>query len=378
MEEKMMAAFDYAITTANEEMFDILAKGFEKFSKEDKNEILKNTIMTCPKTDFIQHVLDYGYEDDFEDEDKNSMLHYAAASAFPKTVNFFIKKGFDLEAKNINEKTPLCVAAQECPNVEVVKALVKAGADTGVVFNTGDDLLHIASGLNPEPEVTNYFLKAGFDVEGKDNNGCTPLLFASRYQSNVAVLAALITAGANKDAKTNDGENLLHLSALNDSFDVNNYIYKVFMTSDTDKNGVTCLQNALMENSSVDVIKIFVEKMRTEQVMYACYNNEPNILDALFTMGYDPNAKDVFGTTVLMMASRVNENPVVVQMLYCRNVCVDAKDDNGRCALHYAAVNKNPAIYDWMVQDDNFKKLVDEVDSNGNTAEYYKSHVDEF
>jgi len=31
-----------------------------------------------------------------------------------------------------------------------------------------------------------------------------------------------------------------------------------------------------------------------------------------------------------------------------------------------------------MVQDDNFKKLVDEVDSNGNTAEYYKSHVDEF
>ena len=95
MEKKLRNAFDYAISIGSIEMFDLLAKDFDKFDQDDKNRLLRRTIQFSPSTELIQHVLNYGYDINFVDEDKNTLLHYAASSSYPATVRLFIQKGLD-------------------------------------------------------------------------------------------------------------------------------------------------------------------------------------------------------------------------------------------------------------------------------------------
>ena len=49
-------------------------------------------------------------------------------------------------------------------------------------------------------------------------------------------------------------------------------------------------------------------------------------------------------------------------------------DNKGRTVLHYAAANSDPAIYNWMMEDEDFKTLADCTDKDGKKPEYYLTH----
>ena len=202
MDEKLFDAFEYAIEAGNIEMFDLLAKDFDKFEQKDKNTLLERTVITGPDTEFIQHVLDYGYDLNYKDDDGNTLLHFAAVSSHPETVRFFISKGLDKEAKNKIDATPLCVAAKENENVEVLKALIDGGCNIKATSHGGETLLITAAGVNPNPEITKFLLKQGFDTEDRDDEGFTALLNAAFWQDNVDVLSLLVDSGANIHAKS--------------------------------------------------------------------------------------------------------------------------------------------------------------------------------
>ena len=92
MDEKLFDAFEYAIEAGNIEMFDLLAKDYDKFEQKDKNALLERTVVVGPDTEFIQHVLDYGYDLNYKDDDGNTLLHFAAVSSHPET--FLFPKGW--------------------------------------------------------------------------------------------------------------------------------------------------------------------------------------------------------------------------------------------------------------------------------------------
>ena len=294
------------------------------------------------------------------------------------TVHFFIGKGLGLEVKNKGDATPLCAAARECENPEVLKALIDAGADIHATSHGGETLLITAAGLNPNPEITKFLLKKGFDLEDRDDDGFTALLNAAAWQSNSDVLNVLVDAGANIHAKSKKGDNLFHHAAFNSSRDVVRYISSAFSTTDVNNDGETCFEKVLQYSSSPEVLKLYLRKMKEEHVMYACGNSSPEILETLIQSGYDPNTADSDGMTAMMMAAKINDNPDIIRMLRYYRVAYDCHDEEGRNVLHYAASNSEPAIYDWMKEDDEFKKLADEKDSKGNLPEYYRQHPDEF
>lgn len=378
MDETLLNAFEYAIENGNIEIFDLLAKDFDKFEQKDKNILLERTVIAGPDTEFIQHVLDYGYDLNYKDDDENTLLHFAAVSQYPETVRFFIDKGLDLEAKNKWDGTPLCAAAKECENPDVLKTLIDSGANKNVTSHGGETLLITAAGLNPNPDITKYLLKIGFDPEDRDDDGFTALLNAAAWQSNSDVLNVLVDAGANIRAKSKKGDNLFHHAAFNSSRDVARYISSAFFTTDVNNEGETCFEKVLQYSNSPEVLKLYLRKMKEEHVMFAAGNNNPEILETLIQSGYDANTTDSDGMSVMMFAARVNENPDIIRMLRFYRVCYDAHDDDGRNALHYAASNSNPSIYNWMIEEDEFKKLVSEKDSKDRTPEYYREHPDEF
>ncbi len=118
-------AVDLAIKSENTELLDVLVKDSPKSLSRDT--LLKRAIIASPSTEIIQHVLNYGYDINYKDDDGNSLLHFAAMSFYPETVRFFISKGLDLEAVNKMGETPLFVAAKKNGNPEIIETFIEAG-----------------------------------------------------------------------------------------------------------------------------------------------------------------------------------------------------------------------------------------------------------
>ncbi|MBQ4377634.1 MAG: ankyrin repeat domain-containing protein [Treponema sp.] len=375
---KIYDAFDYAIESGNIELFDLLAKEFDKLNQSEKNILLEKVVINSPDIELVKHIFDYGFDINYQNSDKNTLLHFAAVSSYPETVRFFLDKGLDIEARNEWEATPLLAAAKESDNPEVLKELIRSGADIHAKSYGGITLLLTASAFNSNPEIIKYILSLGFDIEETDDDGITPLLAASLWNSETDVMSYLVDCGANIRAKTNKGENLLHYAAFNRSPDVARYILPSFTTSAVDNSGESAIEKVLSYGKSPDVAELFLRKMKEEHILYACVNENPQILETLFKFGYDSNLSDSDGMTIMMMAAKVNRNPDVIRMLRYYRVNWDTRDRDGRNVLHYAASNSDPAIYDWMTGDEDFKKLASEKDSSGHTPDYYREHPAEF
>ena len=82
-------------------------------------------------------------------------------------------------------------------HLEVVRALLAAGADVNRGNNNGVTPLHWASSLNGNLEVVQALLAAGADVNRSDNDGETPLYWA--LNNNLTQVADLLRdAGAHE------------------------------------------------------------------------------------------------------------------------------------------------------------------------------------
>lgn len=376
MEEALISAFDYAIEKGDIQVFDALAKDFDSFSDDDKHTLLTRTLVKSSDMDFVKHVIDFGYSLDYA-RNGATILHYAAANSNPKIVRFFIEQGLDVNAKDDSEDPPLVYAAQYSENPDVLKELISAGADINFTDNYGETLLIMAAGRNPNPEITRFLLEQGLDIEARDNDGFTPILNAALWQSNVDVLELLIDAGADLYAKTNDGSNMLHVVSRNENLSVVQYIAAAFSIWEVDNDGFSCIRSAFINARSPEVIRCLLQKMKTEHLQAACFNENPEILEALIHAGYDVNACDPKGVTPLMVAARYNKNPSVIRMLRWYDAVWNNTDAKGRTALHYAAANEESAIYEWMLEDDDFKTLAEKEDSDGHTHEYYRDNKEE-
>lgn len=380
MAKKDITIFTYAITEADTAVFDALVKDFDGFDQELKDEILTHTVMNAPDTKFIEYVIekccfDLGYKD----EDGATLLHWAAASNYPETVKFFLAKGLDIEAKTSDtQETPLLYAAKYSDNPKVLQALIDAGADTEVCNIDGENLLIAAAGRNPCLEVTHFLLKLGFDTEVMDNEGFTPILNAARWQSNTDVITLLVEAGADTNARTSNGNNMFHLAAYNNCSAIAGYIQTLFTTSQLNEDEESCLETALLHAKNPMVLNYYLTKMKREHVTLACMNDTPEILEALLLSGCDANLTNEVGCTPLMLAAKLNSNPNVIKMLLFYDTIWNCRDYSGRNALHYAAANTAPAIYNWMLEHEDLKTLADQEDKNGNKPEYYLAHKDKF
>ena len=106
--------------------------------------------------------------------------------------------------------SPFCFAVHACKSPEMLKALLKYGADVNACSKNGSTPLHIASERN---HITMKFLiKSGAKVNIKDNKEKTPLDLAieKHYLSGIVIL---LNNGADWTISENEAEDLLFESA---------------------------------------------------------------------------------------------------------------------------------------------------------------------
>lgn len=92
---------------------------------------------------------------------------------------------------------------------DVVRTLIKAGANADIAESTGINLLHWAV-ITGRPAVIADLVKAGADLNGMDDFGFTPLMYAATIDfGDAESIKELIKAGANRSVRNYDGRTAL-------------------------------------------------------------------------------------------------------------------------------------------------------------------------
>jgi ankyrin repeat protein len=230
-------------------------------------------------------LLKAGADPDAADGDGVTALHEAAAAGDAARVRLLLSLGASANTPDRDGRTPLMLAGTP----ELVTILSDAGADIDAASLTGVTALMEGAHLGDEP-VVRALLARGANVEAADAKGRTALHYAAQAPAGVhGTIAALIAAGAQVDEETDDGETALWLAAI---------------------------------------------VSREEAV------------ETLIAAGGDANIADVKGITPLMCASWIGDNSrdptyfdrmqACMRRLIGAGAAVDAADDQGRTALHFA------------------------------------------
>ena len=128
----------------------------------------------------------------------------------PKILEILIRNKFDVNDRNHkrNNMTPLhsALVNTHC-KIDVLKALVNAGADLNSRTNEGKTVLHYAvASFNPDKLM--FILDKITNIEIRDNRGNTAIHELTNV--NKVMLDALLVNGLDINAKNNSGQTLLH------------------------------------------------------------------------------------------------------------------------------------------------------------------------
>lgn len=369
-----------AVRKGNLDEVKVFFKDFDSKSKEDQDYLIFSGVTEVTSVKMLQHLISLGIPLDYVDEEKqNTLLHLAACSDYPEIPAYFIKKKLDVNARNVIGATPLMFGACYTSNPKVLKTLINAGADITITDNDDASILCIASRYSESEEIINFLTEQGLDIEHRDSSGLTPLLSAARYNSSLDIILALRDAGADLYAKSPDGDNALHLAALNNdcSKGMIDALRTRFRSSDTNDRGYTPLSLALFFSENTMVINALIQSQRDELLYEACQNRSPNIVSVLKINNIDLNHQTSDYRYPVMLVAKFNNNPAVLEEMIKAGAILEVRDLWGRTVLHYAAMNEDASIYEWLKEQDSLQYL-DVEDDDGNKAEYYRQKPEEF
>ena len=130
----------------------------------------------------------------------NTLMHLAAGAACVEVVALLLRLGVDANIQGRGDHTPLYSVANECTSktgVEVVRALVRAGADVNACSGvTRATPLHMAA-RRGNVEIARALLDAGAAVNARDRKGDTPLERAINCRKSL-VAQLLLERGGNR------------------------------------------------------------------------------------------------------------------------------------------------------------------------------------
>lgn len=369
-----------AVREGNLSALDLFFKGFESRNREHQASLVITGITEAPDVRVLKHLLASGVPLDFvEEEKRNTLLHFAACSSHPEIPRYLLQQGLAVDARNAIGATPLMFGSCYTDNPKVLQVLLDAGADINARDDDNASVLCIASRYNDSEDVVAFLTRQGLDIEERDDSGLTPMLSAFRYNSSLQVVFALRDAGADLYAKTPKNETAMHMAAFNPecSRAMIDFLRGRFRVSDTNDDGVTPLSIALVLSGNPDVVEGLMQAQREELVYEAVQNRRLGMARILRGQGIDLNMRTADFLHPILWLARSNTNPEVLEEFIDAGALVTARDLWGRTVFHYAAINEDPAIYEWLKAQEEYKFL-DTEDDNQHKAEYYRQHPDEF
>lgn len=255
-------------------------------------------------------------------EDRISPLHIAIAENDLDKVQLLLKAGANpnmesyVSNKGMSRNQPLLFSALD--NVEIIKALVDAGANVNAVVEIGEN---------------NYSLLEVAEHNAKKNLGCNCDDEICKKKCDVAIandeiVAFLKKAGAVKSKAFYGGSFIKY-----------------------------CLQPDLTEKMVYDAIKQGADVNESDSIgwtplhVVAQEGKNPKIMMALIKKGSFVNAMTKTGVTPLLSAAKYNPNPAFIKMLINAGADIYAVNPDSKWgALEYAVAVNSPEVVSFLLK----------------------------
>ena len=268
----------------------------------------------------------------------------------------------------------------EPKRMEIMKMLIKAGANVNYVNNYGESVLTIliANAKSKTPiivELVEFLIQNGANVNQQTKDGYTPLL-RSCIESDITVVNILIKAGANLNNENDIGLTPLIYAVTWKKND----IVDILLKSGADINyrnkyGNTILIHTVMENRESMVpfliqngANLNIEDIHGDTALIkSCMRGNTVIIDMLLKAGADINYKNKNGNTALlyMCAYSTDETRPIIQVLIKAGANLNDTNTEGKNTLILASISRKDDICQFLISEG---VNVNHEDNQGSTA----------
>ena len=304
------------------------------------------------------------------------LLILAAETDDLDIVNALLAAGAEVNERDAVGKTPLLFAARK-ENLGIIQALLAAGANVNAADTQGNTPLMKASEVG-RIDAIQALLAAGAEVNAADIYGNTPLT-RPLYNSRVDVIQVLLAAGAEVNLADSKGRTPLMTASDFANVDAIQVLLAAGAeVNAADSNGITPLMRA-SEAARIDVIQALLaaganvnaaDTQGHTPLMRAIFNGSVDAIQVLLAVGADVNAGDSDGITPLMRAIRDSKLVEAVEALLMRGAAVNAKTHNGTTPLMFASAMPNVDIVKMLLRAG---AKVNAANSDGVTSLYVAS-----
>jgi ankyrin repeat protein/mono/diheme cytochrome c family protein len=202
-------------------------------------------------------LIDAGADVNAANDRRATALHWAITD--PAKVRLLLLKGANVNAKTVDGRTPLHLAATLPTGTPIVEMLLEAGADLHARSIVGATPLvaSVAASL----ETSRLLLAKGADPNARNGLGATPLMNAALL-AGAATVSLLLDAGADPTIRTKRGETALANAAnRGDLMSVKLLLDKGADARNVDYRGYTPLMHAAYaDDGTPELIQLLLSK----------------------------------------------------------------------------------------------------------------------
>jgi ankyrin repeat protein len=302
-------------------------------------------------------------------------LHKAARGGHTQLCELLVQSGADLEAQNIEGKTPLHIALEQ-KKYAVVQLLGNEGSRLDISDIKKRIPLHYAC-INGDKEGLQLILKDYKYLFNLDSEELTPLhyLYALSDQNQKDYLLKFLEEFLHREGS------LLHCAVSRDSVSGTSLLLeKGYPVGIKDSYGDTPLHKAA-ERGSVDLCRMLLEKgaslhernTQGETALHSACRQEKSshdTIELLLKHGAPILAQDVWGLTPFMRAVQMGNQEKAQMLLTQSPFVLSQKDIKGRTVLHYAVEAQRDSLCRFLIsydKENDDAALVNSQESEGVT-----------
>ncbi|KAI8615151.1 ankyrin repeat-containing domain protein [Chytriomyces sp. MP71] len=340
--------------------------------------------------DLIELLIRYGADLNASNMMKATALHIAATVGTRELCELLLQNKANTEMYNSSGYTPF-LAAVSAQKLENIVAFVENGSNIFALDQLdGNSSLHILC-MNSQNaktlEIFQILVQAGAQIEATNHDGFTPLAIAVSKGATQLVYEFMKDENADQIFRaTVDGKSLLHLASQKGRMD----LVKLFTSSKSpitydlkaeDYNEMTPIGLAIT-NGWLDIVKYFVSldtslltiknDMHGSLQLIAAKNEQSDILRYLIVESghsYDVKETDAeTGMTSLIYKIKSGCHASIKILKTLEPGLLKMKSHDGTTTIAFAAGHGQLELLRQMLEDDEIRKNIKDIDSKGWTA----------